>query len=384
MKLVVISHACATPANQDLFARVQRATGWETTLVLPREWKTEWGERRTASLLPGFHADLRPLPVGLNGNIPLHFYRASLSRLFRDLEPDVIFCQHESYALATMQAFAANRRATQVPIAFKNDQNIAKRYPWLIRLGERFVYRNAAFALASAPPAADALRQKGYMGPLKVVPYGVDMSHYRPVEVDRRTGVPLVIGYVGRLVPEKGIDILLRAISDAPGTRCLIVGTGPSERELRALANSLGIADRIEWRGYVEHDSMPAVYPEMDLLVLPSRTTPNWREQFGRVVIEALSCGVPVMSSDSGEPPALIEATGGGWTFAEERAEQLAELLRWADHHREELRQRGDVGRAKARELFSADAVAASFIAAIRRYALDQSRDAATEARTTV
>jgi glycosyltransferase involved in cell wall biosynthesis len=372
VKLLVISHACITPANQDLFARVQRLTGWELTLILPRTWKSEYGRRR-AELLPGFEAKLRPLPVALSGNIPLHFYLAPLSRVFAEERPDVIYVQHDAHMVGTMQAFRANRRRPGAPIGFKNDQNIPKRYPGPIRIGERFVFRNAAFALTSTRPAAEYLREKGYRGPLRVVPFGVDLSLYRVPDRGRPRKGSLVVGFVGRLVPQKGVDTLLQALAQAPDTvRALIIGSGPSETDLRSLATRLGIADRVEWRGYVEHLAMPEIYAEMDLLVVPSRTTERALEQFGRVVIEALACGVPVCSSDSGEPPTLVAQTGGGWTFREERADELAERLSWADANREELRRRAEMARARVRELFSNDSVAESFAEVVRRYALKQ------------
>jgi glycosyltransferase involved in cell wall biosynthesis len=175
------------------------------------------------------------------------------------------------------------------------------------------------------------------------------------------------------LVPQKGVDTFLQALAQTPeAVRALIVGSGPSETDLRSLAIKLGIADRVEWRGYVDHLAMPETYAEMDLLVVPSRTTDQALEQFGRVVIEALACGVPVCSSDSGEPPTLIAQTGGGWTFHEDSADELAELLRWAGENRRELRRRAKAGSARVSELFSSDAVAESFADAVRRYALKQ------------
>lgn len=372
MKLLVISHSFTTPSShQDMFARVERLSGWDLTLILPRTWKSEYGEVEAERQPEGLQAKLLPLPVALNGNIPLHFYLARLSRVFAEERPDVIYVQHDPHGLATMQAFDANRRSVRVPIGFKNDQNIPKRYPWPIRVGERFVYRNAAFGLTPARPPAEALRQKGYQGPLKVVPYPVDLSMFRPLGSDRPQGDSLVVGFVGRLVPEKGVDTILDALAQTPETvRALIVGNGPAEAELRSQAARLGVADRVEWRGYVEYAATPAAYAEMDLLALPSKTTANWEEQFGRVVIEALACAVPVCSSDSGEPPTLIESTGGGWTFPEGQADALADRLRWAEQNREALRRTGETGLGRVREQFSADSVAQSFIDAVRAYAL--------------
>ncbi len=75
------------------------------------------------------------------------------------------------------------------------------------------------------------------------------------------------------------------------------------------------------------HDQMAAGYAQLDVLVLPSRTTPTWKEQFGRVIVEALWCGVPVVGSDSGEIPWLIGLTGGGLVFPEGDSEALAGRL---------------------------------------------------------
>ena len=315
---------------------------------------------------------MKPVPVALNGNIPLHFYLTSFARLFSDERPDVIYVQHDPHGLATMQAFRANRRSVRVPIGFKNDQNILKRYPWPIPRGERSVYRDAAFALVVAPPMAEVLRSKGYRGPIDVIPHSLDLSLYRPMP---RPGPreDLVVGYMGRLVPEKGVDTLIQALARTPERiRALIVGSGPSEGDLRSLAADAGVADRVEWRGYVDHPSAPQAYAEMDVLAVPSKTTAGWREQFGRVVIEALACGVPVCSSDSGEPPALIAQTDGGWTFAEGDAAELAERFRWLDANRDQLRVRAESGLDGVRRLFSADAVAESFAGTIRRYGLGE------------
>ena len=259
MKLLVISHSFTTPSShQDMFARVERLSGWDLTLILPRTWKSEYGEREAERQPPGLQAKMLPLPVALNGNIPAPFLPREALPILRRERPDVIYVQHDPHGLATMQAFDANRRSVRVPIGFKNEQNIPKRYPWPIRLGEQFVYRNAAFGLTHARPPAEALRKKGYRGPLKMVPYPVDLSMFRPLGPDSPRGESLMVGFVGRLVPEKGVDTILDALAQTPETiRALIVGNGPAEADLRSQAARLGVADRVEWRGYVEYAATP-------------------------------------------------------------------------------------------------------------------------------
>ena len=260
MKLLVISHSFTTPSShQDMFARVERLAGWDLTLILPRTWKSEYGERQAERQPPGLQAKMRPLPVALNGNIPLHFYLARFSRLFAEERPDVIYVQHDPHGLATMQAFDANRRSVRVPIGFKNEQNIPKRYPWPIRMGERFVYRNAAFASHAGSSSGRRAAREGlpraYEG--RPVPRG-SLHVSANAAPDRPQGESLVVGFVGRLVPEKGVDTILDALAQTPETvRALIVGNGPAEDELRSQAARLGVADRMEWRGYVDYAAAP-------------------------------------------------------------------------------------------------------------------------------
>src|SRR5438128_3860444 len=149
----------------------------------------------------------------------------------------------------------------------------------------------------------------------------------------------LVVGFVGRLVPEKGPDVLLEALAPLPGdVRAIVVGAGEEAARLEARSARLGLGARIDWRGYVPHDAMADVYSELDVLVVPSRTTARWKEQFGRVVIEALAAAVPVVASDCGSLPALLERTGGGWVVPEGDDRALAQRLLSLRHDPEALR----------------------------------------------
>jgi glycosyltransferase involved in cell wall biosynthesis len=171
-----------------------------------------------------------------------------------------------------------------------------------------------------------------------------------------------VIGYVGRLTPEKGVLDLTAALErlwaeHGPEFRALFVGNGPLEGEIRAFARRLG-ADRVVMRSAVSHDAVPATMSAMDLLVLPSLTTPRWKEQFGRVMLEALCCGVPVVGSDSGEIPVLLQRTGGGMIFREGDVADLAAKLRTAMSDAERLRAAAAEARARIEDTYSCRAVA--------------------------
>jgi glycosyltransferase involved in cell wall biosynthesis len=325
VKLAVVSHPCSVPSNQELYARVQAQTGWEVMLIVPSRWKHEYGYLRP-SRWPAFKGAIVPVRVALAGNIPLHFYVASLRRLFRRERPDVIYVHHEPYGASTAQAF---RAAGETPVGFYSAQNLLKRYPPPISIWERWCFRRAAFALPVSNAVAEVLRRKGYRGPLHVLPLGIDTKRWRRKEIDRDAGASMTVGYLGRLSPEKGVDTLIDALAltSNRGIRAVIAGDGPERARLEDLASRLGVDDRVRWAGYVPHERAVDFYGEIDVAAVPSRTTPGWKEQFGRVVIESLACGVAVVGSDSGELARLIPSTGGGWTFPEGDARRLAELL---------------------------------------------------------
>jgi glycosyltransferase involved in cell wall biosynthesis len=131
--------------------------------------------------------------------------------------------------------------------------------------------------------------------------------------------------------------------------RALFVGSGQLEGELRRWAEGHG--DRVRVVTGVRHEIVPAYLNAMDVLCAPSQTTPAWREQLGRMLIESFACGVPVVASDSGEIPFVVGDAGvvvgerdeGGWVNA------VGELLESPDR-RAELRA---LGLERARAVFA-------------------------------
>jgi glycosyltransferase involved in cell wall biosynthesis len=361
MRLAVLSHACITPINQDFYARVQERSDWELTILLPNRWRSEYGAQRPAQW-PRFRGDLVPLSARLAGNIPLHCYSGDLRRELRRRRPDVLYVHHEPYALATYQAVRAASALGGLPLGFYSAQNLTKRYHWPISEWERKVYSCSRFALPVTQAVADVLREKGYRGILEVLPLGLDVAQYR--RRNGRSGCRFTLGYVGRLSEEKGVDTLLDALAYTTheDMGAVIVGDGPAREALHDRARRLSVDHRIRWAGYVPHDAIQDSYLGMDVLVVPSRTVPNWTEQFGRVVLEALASGVPVLTSDSGELPHLVELTGGGWTFPEGDSKSLARTLDELRKHPAAMRESAKRGRRAVERLFDLDALAQRFV----------------------
>lgn len=120
-------------------------------------------------------------------------------------------------------------------------------------------------------------------------------------------GTASVITYVGRFEPDKGLDVLLRASAAARHDhRLLLVGKGPLEDDLRVLARELGIEQRIRFAGYVDQEDLPAYLQASDVVVLPSVTTPRFREPWGLVLNEAMAAMTAVVATDA------VGAVAGG------------------------------------------------------------------------
>ncbi|MGD8465985.1 MAG: glycosyltransferase [Anaerolineae bacterium] len=322
MRVLMVSKACVVGAYQKKLEELARQPGMDLTVVVPPYWKDERG---TTNLERQHTTGYRLLvePIVFNGNFHLHFY-PGLGKHIRHLQPDLIHIDEEPYNLATAQILWLARRAGAKSLFF-SWQNIFRRYPLPFRIIERYVLNNVSYGIVGNQESAGVWRAKGYDGPLSVIPqFGVDPDLFRPGS--RPPGRGFIVGYVGRLVEEKGVDLLLEALSGLDGTwRAYILGSGPALPRLQALARQRGIADRTLFDDWIPSSQMPAYYRQLDVLVVPSRTRPNWKEQFGRVLVEAMACGVPVIGSDSGEIPNVIG--DAGLVFPEDRAGQLRSHL---------------------------------------------------------
>jgi len=180
------------------------------------------------------------------------------------------------------------------------------------------------------------MRARGYQGPVTVLPHGVDPTVFAPRSgVARPREFPesgATVGYACRLDAAKGVwDLLeaarLAAQHGASEFSLVLIGGGPLRGDIVRAAKHAEDIPPVRVIQHVPHRQMPAYLNALDVLVLPSRTTPRWKEQFGRVIIEALACGVPVIGSDSGHIPHLINDTGGGLIFPEGDVKALAENI---------------------------------------------------------
>jgi glycosyltransferase involved in cell wall biosynthesis len=374
-RLLSIGHSYAVAVNRRLAHAVQHAAGasLEVHVGAPDYFH---GSR-----------DLHPVRFNTNGREPcpvtvlptrltrfVHFFTYG-----RGLRPllqsgwDLVHAWEEPYILAGAQIALYTPASTK--LVYRTAQSQNKWYPPPFNWLERYSIGRAAGWLCSGRTVADnLLHRPGYENkPMARVPLGVDTDLFRPnpeagSAVRRELGWtsdgPAVVGYLGRFIPEKGLGLLTRALEAVRSPwRALFVGGGPMTAELRAW--SARFPDQARVVTGVPHDQVPRYLNAMDVLAAPSQTTPRWREQFGRMLVEAFACGVPVVGSDSGEIPYVLDGVGevvgetdeAGWTRT------LGNLLD-SPSRRAEMAERG---LAAARELYAWEVIGRQYLTFFER-----------------
>jgi len=326
MRVLRVSHSAVVTAwrgREDAL----RARGLTVRTLSARTW-AEGG--RDVDLAPRPGEDVVGVrTTGRHPNVFLYDPRPIWRALREDW--DVLDLHEEPAALATAEVLLLRAlRRSRVPYVLYSAQNIAKRYPVPFRWWERRALRGAGAVSVCNAEAADVLRAKGLTAPAHVVGLGVEAAEAagsadavttpgaRDEGAPTDAGVvgaaaPARTGYVGRLLhPHKGLDVLLDAAEADPRITVAIAGAGPHEAALRARAATPALAGRVTFHGHLAGADLDAFYRGLDVLAVPSVPTPGWLEQFGRVAVEAMAAGVPVVASDSG---ALRDVVGGAGTL---------------------------------------------------------------------
>jgi glycosyltransferase involved in cell wall biosynthesis len=383
MRVLMVSKACLVGAYQRKLEEIARFPDIDLMVAVPPSWRD--GSR--VIQVEQVHTEGYELvvePIQFNGSFHFHFY-PRLGRRMRSFAPDVVHIDEEPYNLGTAHAMWLAKRTGARALWF-SWQNLNRDYPIPFDLIEAYNLQNTDYAIAGSEGAASVWREKGYEGPMAIIPqFGVDPRIFTPdssstpgrVRSRHRPSQSFEIGYVGRLVPEKGVDLLLDAVADLQGMwRLHILGDGSEKSALKAQTRLLELTTQVTFRGWLPSMRMPAFYRQLDVLVLPSRSQPNWVEQFGRVLIEAMACEVPVIGSDCGEIPHVID--DAGLVFPENDAAALRTCLERLMRDPEMASNLARRGRERVRRYFTQESIAARTVAVYRKISKASSRRPST------
>jgi glycosyltransferase involved in cell wall biosynthesis len=307
VRAVIVSHTYIDPATR---GKLKALAGMGCTLgvAVPARWSpTPRGPLLTATW--GDDAGVRVVPIPVKGDRgeSIEWKARDLRRLFSDFRPQVVQIEAEPWTpVAATTSAQASRLG--IPVTVFGWESVVRRMTFREQWRRNRTLGRARAVIGGNRLAAALLSRARPGVPVAVIP---QLGLTPPFESPRPEHPELTIGFVGRLVPEKGLDSLFRACVKLLGRwRVTVVGSGPAQEQLEVLAERLGIASRITWLGALPPEGVRELWASLDCLVVPSRSTPNWVETFPPALIEAMGHGVPVIATDSGALPDIIGSAG--------------------------------------------------------------------------
>jgi len=309
----------------------------EVTVIAPEMVRTEkayeptgWIRLMAQDEVDGYH--LAPVSLKNPNEFDSRFEPARVKNLLRSIKPDIIqVWSGPASEVVCQTTFLKLLTTPKSKVVFYGFDNLPIALSALRRIRWKIIRTQIAGGIEADGEAVDNVRKIGFKGPLEKIFWGVLTDSFKPLDkpaLKKKLGLDyeLIIGYVGRLVPEKGLASLLAAIRHLPvRIHCVIIGSGPMQAELELWASLPELKGRIHFFGPMPASDIVEYMNCMDVLALPSLTTEHWKEQYGRVIGEAMACGLPVVGSDSGAIPEVIG--GAGMVFREADVLDLVRAL---------------------------------------------------------
>lgn len=374
MRVLIVYHDAAKAASHEIFEALGRQQDVELCVLGPVRGREElWGEGLVLEARRWPHYEVA-VGTTFRGDVSNRGpYLTGLWRTLRRFQPDIVHVFDEARSPVLLQTLIyRDLLLRDTSVLFLGFENIV-RHPTTLRgrLRWKYVRSRADGAAFASYDARDETVKIGFPADRSRVTYwGVPLSSFSPgdaTHVRHRLGVPdgFLIGYVGRLEPNKGLDTLIRALSRTPSdVHLLVVGSGPYRSELESHARQMDLRDRMILTGRLHEEELLEHVRAMDVLVLPSETTERWKEQFGRVLAEAMACEVPVIGSDSGAIPEVIG--DAGLVFPQTDAHALASAVARLRDDPEMRSRLAERGRRRTLAEFSTEAFARALVAMYR------------------
>ncbi len=340
MKILYIWHAAVEKNYRKLLARM--ADDHEVILATSHRWY-ESSKDQYFTYVPEIDSKLKIFKffAVFHNHIRSFFYPNVFKMILVLLQkPEVIYLKEEPYSLNAFQwVFLAKIFSKKSKIVIESDENLMVKHPFIFIWVEKFVLKKID-ALACVPTKGIELyRSKGFNKKIFKTFYFYNEEIFKPtdrelafkqLEIEKQDG--LYIGYAGRITEEKGIEDLIKAFSIVSNENrkldLLIAGKGTKEYEekIKKITIENKIEDKVKFLGSLPIEKLIYFYNAIDVFVLPSHSTSWWIEQFGRVIVEAMACGTPVVGSSSGEIPIVIN--NKELIYEEKNITELANIIR--------------------------------------------------------
>ena len=355
MKVLYISQSLKSVVALDLVRAL--ADYADVVPVVPLE-HNEAAETRAGSIAQ------QPVPIRSAFNLfDTGGWLKGFKSLVGELSPDLIHIDASPAGVPACQAVAVGRRVNRpvivaVPGEIRAPRLAARRFL-------HYVTGRAAGIICRSETCRAAITAGGYAGPVELVPpVAVNEDRFRP-DLSRRQQTRstlglsrdvTVIGYAGRLTTGAATDVLLRAVCRVPGAYLVVMGDGPELLRLKTLAESLGIQRRVYFAGARLSAERAAWFPGLDLFVAPATGTGDDTLAEQEAVVQAMSSGVPVVTSDTGALAATIG--GAGIALPRGNVEALSEALERLGRSPQDRLRFSQLGRQRVLENFTCSRVA--------------------------
>lgn len=329
------------PAPPDL-PSVHRSLGWVT-------------REQAEPLLPGVGI------IAIEGG-STRWQAIRVFRSVRRVRADVVWVQEEPHVWLTLVVLLALRFRRKARIVVAACENIFPRPSGWRDVVRRWLWRRVDAVAAVADASIDGLHAGGMPTDVATAtlvagnfPAPIDVEPM-PLPFDQRDE-KFIVCFAGRVCVDKGVQVLLDAMQQLPARVCLVIaGDGPLMREVQKVADEPTLRGRVHMAGLLPKAELWRLYAASDCLVLPSLTMPTWKEQFGGVLADAMSMGLPIVGSDSGAIPQVVG--DAGLIVPEGDAAELAKALTRLADDAALRRTLIDAGRTRFSEQFSIEAYA--------------------------
>jgi len=358
MKILIITRSFVREVNELVRYIVHHSElPWTFHLVFPHD----------AHLEDSLPASVSMRRMYWSRQIRTACYGPSLLIDFWRFQPDIVQVFEEFSGLLAFQSFVLRSLVVSNSKALVySAENILHNVRPVLRPSMRYVMKRASLAFVCSHGVKDVLLQEVFPAPIEVFPLGVDTNKFYKFPVNRlkrqlKLDEKFVIGYVGRLCEFKGVFLLLDLMRRLPEhVHLLLIGSGPEEQSLIQRADSYGIKHRVHFAGAISYKELPRYMNCIDVGIIPSLTTPYWKEQFGRVAIEFMSSEVPVIASDSGSLPEVLGEAGR--LFPVDNVQELLQSLNSFMNDHDRLIQLGQAGRKLVQQEYSIKIMSQRFV----------------------